>query len=248
MAHFKNTLFYVIAICLTAPTPFVFGVCQQPQPSETTTPQVDSDTAVPKKVGAEEVANSPKRKKRKVVAAKKWFGSLQSIGRDHQKGETVAQTDVARKKLIEEITKKLSGSSIKFRTKVRGVQWRDGIAKVTTQLEFSTKVTKKTPLLIDRSQPFEIVMTQAEAAAIKPGDKFEFQGRLTFHARRWGAVGTATHSQQMYSLRHKYISGGYLGTFTSNGFECSIDGKTVVPRWAEKLDEKNASERLHVDP
>ena len=219
MAIFKKTLGYSLAIWLA-----IFAG------SDVSAYQA----AGPKQAEAESTEKADAPKPAKPKSAKKWFGELQAVGRKYQKGETIAQTDVARNELIQNITADLDGSSIKFRTKVREVKWKDGIAKISTQLEFSTEVDRRSPLRITRVAPIEIEMTQDEAAKIAPGQRIEFSGELTFHPRRWGAVGVATSSQQMYSLRHEFIAGGYLGTFTSSKFICTIDGNDVTPRWVAK--------------
>lgn len=179
-----------------------------------------------------EVAAAPKSKKVKPLVAKKWIKKIQAIGAEYEKGDTQAQADLARSQLVESIAKSLDGSAIKIRTKIKEVSWEKGFANVLTEREYDSKVGKQTPLRITRNTPIEIKMTQVEAAAIVPGQRLEFNGQLKFYPRRWGAVGKATSSQQMYALRHEYLGGGYLGTFTSTNFECFIDGKKVQPRWA----------------
>ena len=219
MAILKETMRYSLAIWLVIFAGIDAFAYQAEEPKRTETKTIEKA----------EITKPTKPK-----SAKKWFGELQAVGRKYQKGETIAQTDVARSELIQNITTDLNGSSMKFRTKVREVKWKDGIAKISTQLEFSTEVDRRSPLRITRVAPIEIEMTQDEAAKIIPGQRIEFSGELTFHPRRWGAVGVATSSQQMYSLRHEFIAGGYLGTFTSSNFRCTIDGNDVTPRWAAK--------------
>ena len=187
-----------------------------------------------------EPADAPKSQKTKPLAAKKWFKKIQAIGADYEKGDTQAQADLARSQLIESIANSMDGSAIKIRTKIREVRWRKGFAEVRTEREYDTKLGKKTPLRIVRITPIEIKMTQVEAAAIVPGQRLEFNGQLKFHPRRWGAVGRSTNSQQMYDLRHEYLGGLYLGTFTSTNYECLINGKKVQPRWTVMPSEDDA--------
>ena len=106
------------------------------------------------------------------------------------------------------------------------------LAKIFTEPEFVTsKPSLRQPLRIVRSQPIEITMTQEEAIHIQPGTWLTFTGELKFHPQKYGAVGRSTESQQMYDLRHEYLGGGYLGTFTTTKFECTIDGEKANCRW-----------------
>ena len=175
------------------------------------------------------VASKPPQKP---TSAKKWVSELQRVGREHRKGKTSAATDLVRAKLIKKIAETMDGNSIKFRTKVREVRWKKGIASVFTEATFDAKKTKRNPIILSRTLPFEIMMTQAEAAAIVPGQRFEFRGKLKFHPGKWGSVGPSTNSQQLYTIRHESIGSLFLGTFTTTDYECTIDRIAVKPRWA----------------
>ena len=179
---------------------------------------------------AENTASS--KSAQKPTSVKKWVSKLQRVGREHRKGETSAATDLARTELIKEITETMDGSSIKFHAKVREVRWKKGIASVFTEATFDGKKSKRNPIILSGTLPFEIVMTQAEAAEIAPGQRFEFRGKLKFHPRKWGAVGPSTKSQQLYTIRHESIGSLFLGTFTTTDYECTIDRIAVKPRWA----------------
>ena len=172
--------------------------------------------------------------KPKPVSIKKWLAGVQRLGRTYDAGETDVQRSLSRASLIDELSEGSNGVWIKFRTKVKKVSWKDGFASVTTVQEFKNTVSKKTPLRVTRLQPIELTMTQEEAAAIKPGEKFEFIGKLKFHPGKWGLVGKAVGAQQMYEVRHKYLGGGYLGTFTATDLQCTLGRKQVQPRYAQK--------------
>ncbi|EMI41713.1 hypothetical protein RRSWK_05810 [Rhodopirellula sp. SWK7] len=165
---------------------------------------------------------------------KRWVLAIQKTGASYRKANTKAATDLERASLIDAIRDEFSGRSLTFRTKIREVRWKNGIAQVLTEPEFLVaKPSLMKPLRIVRSQPFEFEMPQETAVRIQPGTWLKFTGELEFHPRRYGAVGRSTDSQQMYDLRHEYLSGGYLGTFTTTHFSCTIDGVDAKPRWAK---------------
>ena len=114
------------------------------------------------------------------------------------------------------------------------MRWKNGIAEVYTELELplDARPNPRQPLRMTRSLPIELDLSQAESAAIKPGEWLVFTGKLIFHPMRVGAVGRSTNTQQMYDVRHEYLGGGYLGTFTSKEYAVEIDGKNVKCRWA----------------
>ena len=174
----------------------------------------------------------------KADTAKKWYREIQKLGASYKKASTQAKTDLLRSKLIEDLKKQFDGRTLQFQTKVREVRWKKGIAEIYTapEIPFSAKISPRIPLKINRGQPIELDLTQEEAAAIQPGDKLQFTGQLIFHPRKWGAVGRSTKSQQLYSLRHEFLLGGFLGTFTTKKFEVKIKGEKVPCHWAEKED------------
>lgn len=178
------------------------------------------------------LAQEPPREEPKPQKVSRFFAELQRVGDSYEKGSTMAATKLAQKKLVAQIDDEFNGRLVKFTTKVHGVTWKDGVAEVTTEAEFPTANERgKSSIQVMRSQPFELLMGEEDAAAIEPGDKVEFVGRLDFHPWRWGAVGRATKTQQMYNLRHQSLGPGYLGTFTTSEFAIELNGKEVVPKW-----------------
>ncbi len=177
----------------------------------------------------------------KALSINHWLRKLQATGRIlNDKATTDAAKSIARKELVEEISKSFDGTKVEFRTRVTSVKWKDGIAKVSTQVEFQSKTSKRSPLIVERSQPIELELTEDEAAKIAPGARLKFEAKLKFHPRRWGLVGQATSSQQMYGLRHKLFGNtGHVGTFTTTEFTCSINGKEMTPRWVAKAAESD---------
>ncbi|WP_253159338.1 hypothetical protein [Stieleria tagensis] len=169
------------------------------------------------------------------VPVRKWLNSIQKLGASYQPGKTTIATDIQRDELISAIAKKFDGSAILIKAKVKDVQFRDGVASISTEPEFGSqpKRSMSWPLILNRSERLELAISKAEAAAIDPGDLLEFTGQLKFHQRRWGAVGRTTNSQQLYSVRHEYLKGLFLGTFTATKCRCKIDGKPVACVWAK---------------
>lgn len=180
----------------------------------------------------ETLRDTPTTRRLKTVSTKKLFGELQKLGREYSKGGTSIQTETARAELVERIAEVAEGKKLKLRSRVREVRWKDGFAQIYTEPTFSSKVSRKAPLRISRLLPFEIEMTQAEAGEIAVGTRFDFEGVLEFHPLKWGAVGPSIGAQQMYDLRHEYLGGGYLGTFTTKEYEIEVGGATVTPHWA----------------
>jgi hypothetical protein len=173
--------------------------------------------------------------KEKPDSIKKWLLNVQEVGAKYGKGSTKAETDLRIEALTKEFTNKFDGSVIEFRTRIREVKWKDGVATVTTQdeLPLPKSPTAAMPFSFIRT-PLEFDMDQEQATKIKPGDWLTFKGKLKFHPGKWGNVGSSTKSQQLYTLRHHFLGVGYLGTFTTTEYECQIDKVDVVEHWAEQ--------------
>lgn len=178
--------------------------------------------------------------------AKRWYLNIQKTGAAYKKSPTIAENDLVRAKLVERIAKDFDGRSIRFRAKVKDVKWKKGIAEIRTETEFpfAKSPTQRQPLRINRFLPFELQMTQEEAVAVRKGQWLEFTGRMKFHPYRHGAVGRSTSTQQLYDLRHEYLGGGYLGTFTATEVACTINGEDVVSRWAEPTNDQELGEGI----
>ena len=43
----------------------------------------------------------------------------------------------------------------------------------------------------------------------------------------------STKSQQLHDLRHAYLLGSYLGTFTTSWYRITIDGEQVKGTWSK---------------
>ncbi len=175
--------------------------------------------------------------KTKPDSIKKWMLSVQKIGAKYGKGSTQLETERRIEAMIAEFTKEIDGSVIEFKVQIQEVKWKDGVATVTTQneLPLPKSPTAAMPFSFLRSA-LEFDMVQDAAAKLKPGDWLTFKGKLKFHPGRWGSVGVATKSQQMYTLRHKFLGVGYLGTFTTTEYACQIDREDVVGHWAKQVE------------
>jgi hypothetical protein len=163
-----------------------------------------------------------------------WITQLQTLAGRHRKGDTQAQTDATFEAFVAALAKEHEGRAIQFTTTIKDVKWKDGIATLVTEDEYGKlpAPTPGAPLRIFRSHPFELRMSQADAVAIKAGTALRFTGRVNFHAGRWGTVGTATKSQQLYTLRHQYLNQGFAGTFTSSDGKYQVGGTEYPSRWA----------------
>jgi hypothetical protein len=115
---------------------------------------------------------------------------------------------------------------------VREVRWKDGVAEVYTEsfLRKPASGAGRRALKVSRTRPFELTMDEASAAAIRPGARIVFDGRLDFQTGRWGAVGRAMKQQQLYTLNHIELGGLPLGTYTSPNAKILIDGKSYPNR------------------
>lgn len=162
-----------------------------------------------------------------------WQMRVQTLGAKYRKGDTDAATQLARDQMIEAFTKQWQEpATLQVTATIRNVRWKDGVAEVYTERELGPhKTTPQTPITLSRGTPFQMRMTQEEAGAIKAGATMRFEGTLAFHPRRYGAVGAATKSQQLYTLRHHYLA-TYIGTFTSSDCTFTIGGRKYQSRWA----------------
>ena len=167
------------------------------------------------------------------VPLRRWYNKIQAVAAKYRKAGSTAQTDIARGQLIDTLDESHNGRKITFATEVQNVTWKDGTASITVEPELGVprEPTPRHPLRLNRSSTLDVVAIEDQALQIKPGARLTFTGVLTFHPRKWGAVGRATKSQQMYSLRHKYLGGVYLGTFTSTDYEIKINNEPFAGRW-----------------
>jgi len=166
------------------------------------------------------------------VTLPRWCAQMQYAAAKIRPGDSKLKTDDIRTTYIEQIADSQAGRTLRVRSKVKEVTWKEGVATITIEPEIpKTKPLPRTPLRINRVLNFDIKATKEEALAIRSGAAFELTGVLQFHPRRWGAVGTATKSQQLYDLRHEFLGGGYLGTFTTQSYDVAIGGKTYPGAW-----------------
>lgn len=166
---------------------------------------------------------------------KRWYHRIQHLGSQFQPGETTAQTELRRSQFVEQVKQQFDGRKLIFKSKVANVNWKDGIAsiQIEAELPFGAIPTEERPLKLNRIKSFDIKLTREAAASIQKGMSFEILATMTFHPYQWGAVGPANDAQQLYSIRHKYLRGNFLGTFTTNTYRIKIAGKEVQPVWGK---------------
>lgn len=171
--------------------------------------------------------------KEKPVSIRKWMLDAEEICAKYGKASTVAETNARIEAMVNEFADKMDGSIIEFKVQIKEVKWKDGFAYVNTlnELPLPKSASPAMPLSITKSE-YQFEMQQSEATKIKPGAWLSFKGKLKFFKGKWGNVGISEHAQQMYTLRHKFLGVGFLGTFVTNEYECEIDRKPVKGRWA----------------
>lgn len=163
-----------------------------------------------------------------VVPIQQWFYSIQKFAFSYRPKSTQAATKLEYDRLMENLDKEFDPSKVKFRVKVTGVTWANGTAKIYTENELP--LVKGANLQIHRRAPFEVVLTEEQSAAIRPGTLFEFEGTMTFQKGGWG---TTSRCQQLYQVDHKeFRIAGVLGTFVSRDYKCLLGGIEVPGRWA----------------
>jgi hypothetical protein len=182
---------------------------------------------------------APQAPPEKPAPVELWLAGLQELGAEYPKGQTQAMTDLRLKKFGQAIAEKFDGSYIEFHASVRDVRWRDGVAEIDTESEFSeqrsvgrVKVTSANQSVkLTRSAPIHLRMDQETAASILPDTLVTFRGRVTFHPAKAPSPRPLGESQQLYSLSHTALGGSNVGLFTSNDYTGTIDGKTFPGRW-----------------
>jgi hypothetical protein len=169
-----------------------------------------------------------------VVAERKWIQEMQAIGVRYRKGATTAETNVAKEALVDALNASQAGRTVGLTTYVKDVTWREGVATIKTQRrEPLPPETPLAPLHVIDTSTFDLMVSEADALAIKPGMRLELEGKLDFHPYQWGAVGGSTKSQQLSTLTHKSFAGTFLGTFTTKAYRVKVGGKEYRGRWAE---------------
>lgn len=171
----------------------------------------------------------------RTLSTSKWYQMMQRLGNKYEKGETGAETKKRWADLVDAIAAANQNVTLIWSAKIKDVRWKEGVAGIYTEVSLDvTKITRKDEKLrLFRTLPFELKMTQSQAIKVKKGMTMKFKGKLIFHPRKWGAVGRATKSQQLYTVRHKTLGGASLGTFTSKEYQCKINNTAFQGVWAE---------------
>lgn len=162
----------------------------------------------------------------------RWQLSLQKLAASFRPKETDVQNKRTTVELIEAIDESTDGVWVEFKSRIKEVKWKEGSATIKTLYEIkSANPTARAPLKLNRSQPFEFAMKEVEASSIRVGDWITIRCKLEFHPRRWGAVGRATHSQQLWDIRYPDLTNIYLGTFTTSEYACTIKRQEFKGTW-----------------
>ncbi len=169
----------------------------------------------------------------RVVSLETWFRELQSIGAKYRKGKTEVENKAAVNAFVEEIKASQEGKRVRFAAVLNNVTWKDGLATISFEIptDKSTSPTAQMPLRISRFGDWQIKVDQKTALAFKPQMVFKFEGTVKFHPWKWGSVGPSANAQQLHSFSHDKLNTSYIGTFTTQDYEISINGKAYQGRW-----------------
>lgn len=180
-----------------------------------------------------DVIKSPSRKKPATLKA--WFNQLHAIVREKSQIEPRNDTEKKqfRDELVDEIKKQRDKSVFYFKTKVKNVKWKDGIASIYTEdeLKLIRVRPEATTLKAKRSQPFEVLVSHQEAAAIRPGAILRVEAEVVFHKDRFPQTNRTHKAQVLYGLAYSRLGAGYLGVFTTNSYKISVDKTELKSRW-----------------
>lgn len=170
--------------------------------------------------------------KRRGMGIEQWYIAVQKFGLQYGKKETEAATKQEYERFIEEFTREFDQQRIKFRTRVKEVRWKEGVAHISTESTLPTQRAKQKSLNITRTSSFEVKMTEEEAVAIKPGMLFDFDGVLEFQRRIYSGL---PREQALYSLTTSRFGPGFIfvGTFITTQYEIRINGNEYPGRWSK---------------
>lgn len=169
----------------------------------------------------------------RVVPLETWIRELQSIGAKYKPGKTAVENNASIDALVEEIAESQEGRRIRFAATLKNITWKDGLATISfsTSTDKSSVPSNQMPLRINRFGDWQIKVDQKTALALKPQMNLVFEGTVKFHPWRSGAVGTSNNAQQLHSMSHDKLNSQCLGTFTTQDYEITINGKSYEGRW-----------------
>lgn len=152
----------------------------------------------------DEKAESEKTADARPITAKSLYSAIQKLGVKYRKDKNAVENDLRFVNLREEMVKQFGSVSITYRTKIKTVTWKDGVANLTIEWPLpAAEPGNASPIKFSSPAPLELKMDAKEAAAIKPDDWVTFTGTLTLQPKKWGGgVGAASHSQQLFTITH----------------------------------------------
>ena len=174
------------------------------------------------------------------MPVRKFLIELQKLGARYGRGQNSAATSAATTELISRIDTEFSGRQLTFTVPVTNVKWEDDVATIRVTYG-GARSRRKLPLKITPHADFQVRMGQQEAQAIRPKTPLKFTGKIQFQRGRWGAVGKATGTQKLHTLRHNDLPGASLGTFTSQSYTIAI-GRQEYPGVWNRGEEPDGSE------
>lgn len=169
----------------------------------------------------------------RVISLDAWVRELQAIGAKYKPGRTAVENKANTDALVEEIAESQDGRRVRFAATVKNITWKDGLATISfsTSTDKSPAPSNQMPLRISRIGDWQIKVDQKTALSLKPQMNLIFEGTLKFHPWKSGAVGLSSNAQQLHSISHDKLNSPCLGTFTSQDYEITINGKSYEGRW-----------------
>lgn len=170
-----------------------------------------------------------------------WINRLHAIVREHSQVPPKNDTEKKQKydQLAADIQKKMEGSSFYFKTQVKNVRWKDGVAAIYTEDELKAiKVRPKpTTLRLRRSWSFDVSMTEEEASQIRPGANLVVEAKVIFRPKQVPTSSRSFQQQCLYGLTYFHLGAGYLGLFTTTDYTVKIDKVEYKPLWLVEKEE-----------
>ncbi|MFN3161906.1 MAG: hypothetical protein ACE37I_21545, partial [Rubinisphaera brasiliensis] len=175
-------------------------------------------------------------KKPHTITIEEFVFSANKFMLPYRPAATSIATKLAIEEFLEDFHQEFDQTRIKFRAQLKSIRWSNGVCKLYTSDELPKVPSGRRTLSIDRRHPFEVVMTEDEAAELRPGQVLELEGTVTFSPRSRGYPG---RSQVLYHVSTRRF-GTYtiVGAFTTVDYEIRLDREELQPRWTSLEDEK----------